>query len=73
MAYSEKYAGSKEFLVVYAELIRAAQYRGVTTYQHVAAVVGLPPQGSHMGKEVGQLLGEISHAEERAGRPMLSA
>jgi hypothetical protein len=73
MAYPEKYVGSKEYLLAYAEMIRAAQYRGVTTYQHIAAIVGLPPQGSHMGKEVGQLLGEISQAEERAGRPMLSA
>ena len=35
--------------------------------------MGLPQSGSHMGKEVGWILGEISEDEVRAGRPMLSS
>jgi hypothetical protein len=35
--------------------------------------MGLPLKGSHMGKEVGQMLGEISEDEVSQGRPMLSA
>ena len=34
--------------------------------------MGLPLSGNYMGKEVGQILGEISEDEVRAGRPMLS-
>ena len=35
--------------------------------------MGLPQSGSHMGKQVGLILGEISEDEVRAGRPMLSS
>ena len=41
----------------------AAQYRGVTTYQDVAAIMGLPQSGSHMGRELGLILGEIASDE----------
>jgi hypothetical protein len=58
---------------VLAELVRAAQYRGITTYQDIAVIMGLPMKGSHMGAEVGWVLGEISEDEVKAGRPMLSA
>jgi hypothetical protein len=56
-----------------AELVRAAQYRGITTYQDIAVIMGLPIIGSHMGLETGQILGEISEDEVNVGRPMLSA
>jgi hypothetical protein len=69
----DKYRGSREYLLVYCELIRAARYRGTTTYQAVAEIVGLPLTGSYMGKEIGQLLGEIVEDESRQGRPMLTA
>ena len=72
MPYSTKYRGKKEYLLVYAELINAARCRGSLTYPEVAEVMGLPLSGNHMGKEVGQLLGEISQEECEQGRPMLS-
>jgi len=70
---ADKYRGSKEYLLVYCELIRAARYRGTTTYQVIAEIMGLPLKGSYMGKEVGHMLGEISEDELCHGRPMLSA
>lgn len=70
---SAKYSGSKEFLLVYGELIRTAQYQGLTTYQALAEIMGLPMKGSHMGREIGRILGEIVEEEVSQGRPMLSA
>ena len=58
---------------VLAELVNAAQYRGVTTYQDIALIMGLPTTGHRMGRETGAILDEISTDEVRAGRPMLSA
>jgi hypothetical protein len=43
-------------------VVRAAQYRGVTTYQDIAAIMGLPMKGSHMGAEMGWVLGEMGEA-----------
>ena len=68
-----KYRGTKEYLLVYAELINAARCRGTVTYQEVAEIMGLPLSGSHMGAETGYMLGEISAEEVSHGRPMLSA
>ena len=68
-----KYRGTTTYFHVLAELVRAAQYRGLTTYQDIALLMGLPLSGSYMGKEVGLILGEISEDELRAGRPMLSS
>ncbi len=72
-AASGKYLGSKEYLLVYSELIIAARYRGTITYQEVADLMGLPLQGNYMGKEIGLILGEISEDEHKYNRPMLSA
>ena len=69
----DKYRGKTVYFHVMAELVRAAQYRGLTTYQDIAVIMGLPISGSHMGRETGQILGEISEDEVTAGRPMLSA
>ena len=69
----DKYRGTKRYHLVYGELIRAAQYRGLTTYQAIAQIMGLPLTGQHMGSEIGKILGEISEDELRLGRPMLSA
>ena len=33
----------------------------------------LPQSGNYMAREIGQILGEISEDEVRAGRPMLSS
>ena len=68
-----RYRGTKEYALVYAELITAAKYRGTVTYQEIAQIMGLPLRGSHMGKEIGWILGEISEDETTNGRPMLSA
>ena len=70
---TDKYRGTTTYFRVFAELVRAAQYRGLTTYQDIALLMGLPQSGSHMGREVGLILGEISEDEVRAGRPMLSS
>ena len=69
----DKYRGTEIYRYVYTELTLAARYRGTLTYQEVAAMAGLPMRGSHMGREVGLLLGEISEDEHVAGRPLLSA
>jgi hypothetical protein len=69
----DKYRGTTTYVHVVGELVRAAQYRGFTTYQDLALIMGLPVRGSHMGAETGQILGEICEDEVIAGRPMLSA
>jgi hypothetical protein len=48
---ANKYRGSTKYFRVHGELVRAAQYRGVTTYQDVARILALPITGSHMGAE----------------------
>jgi hypothetical protein len=68
-----KYRGRTEYVHVLAELVRAAQYRGITTYQDIAIIMGLAMKGSNMGAETGWILGEISEDEVNSLRPMLSA
>jgi hypothetical protein len=68
-----KYRGKTAYYHVHAELVRAAQYRGITTYQDIALIMALPISGSHMGAQTGHILGEIVEDEVSAGRPMLSA
>ena len=70
---TDKYRGKTVYYHVHGELVRAAQYRGVTTYQDLAVIMALPLVGSHMGAQTGQILGEIVEDEIKAGRPMLSA
>lgn len=69
----DKYRGTTVYFHVLAELVRAAQYRGSTTYQDIAIIMGLSATGSYMGSETGHILGEISEDEVAAGRPMLSS
>lgn len=68
-----RYRGTTVYVHVLAELVRAAQYRGLTTYQDMAVIMGLPQSGNLMGRETGEILGEIVEDELNAGRPMLSA
>lgn len=68
-----KYRGKKEFLLVYCKLIAAARFRGVVYYEDIGRILGITTTGSHMGKQTGQVLGEISEDEHLVGRPMLSA
>ena len=70
---STRYVGTRQYHLIYAELIRAARYRGTVTYQELADLVGLPLRGSYMGSELGGYLGAISEEEVKQGRPMLSA
>src|SRR5215207_8883397 len=70
---TDRYRGKTVYYHVHAELVRAAQYRGVTTYQDLAVIMALPLIGSHMGAQTGHILGEIVEDEIKAGRPMLSA
>ncbi|HNT77634.1 MAG TPA: hypothetical protein PKH77_21680 [Anaerolineae bacterium] len=70
---NDKYRGKTTYHLVYNELITAARYQGVTTYQAIAQLMGLPSQGNHMGAEIGQILSEISEDELLQHRPMLSA
>jgi hypothetical protein len=69
----DKYRGTVEYVRVLAELVRAAEHKGVTNYQNLALLMKLPIVGSHMGSETGKILGEISEDEIALGRPMLSA
>ncbi len=57
---TSKYRGQKVYHFVYHELIMAARYRGLITYQEVARLIGIPMSGNYMGKELGEILGEIS-------------
>jgi hypothetical protein len=68
-----EYEGTREYFLIYAELIQAARFRGTVTYQELAELVGLPPVGAFMGAELGAYLGAISQNEVEHGRPMLSA
>ncbi len=52
--YPEKYQGSTQYLLAYAEIISAARYRGLTTYQAIAEVAGLPKSGNLMGRGSGR-------------------
>ena len=70
---SNKYRGTTKSIHVLAELVRAAQYQGVTTYQDIAVIMGLPLTGNHMSKETGTVLGEIATDEVNAGRPIITA
>ena len=70
---SGTYRGTKEYTLIFVELITAAKYRGTITYQEIAKIIGLPLQGNLMGSRIGSLLGEISEDEVTHGRPMLSS
>jgi hypothetical protein len=70
---SKHYRGTREYALIFAELITAARYRGTVTYQELAQLVGLPLQGNFMSAELGAYLGAISEDEIKQGRPMLSA
>lgn len=70
---SKEIHGSKEYCLIYADLITAARYRGTVTYQEIAEMIGLRTFGANMGQQIGRYAGEISKEEVKYGRPMLSA
>ena len=45
---SDKYRGTTKYFHVLAELVRTAQYRGLTTYQHIALPMGLPQESEFL-------------------------
>jgi alkylated DNA nucleotide flippase Atl1 len=68
-----KYRGTVDYHRVFGKLITAAEHCGTVTYQEIAQLMGLPLVGDYMGREVGQILGEISEDEHDRQRPLLSA
>ena len=70
---TDKYRGTTKYFHVFAELVRAAQVPRTDALPGHRLLMDLPQSGSHMGKEVRRILGEISEDEVRAGRPMLSS
>ena len=73
MVVKTKYRGTPLYYQAMAELIHAAQHGGVTTYQDIPVIMGLPVEGNDMGIKTGHILGEISEDEVEARRPMLSS
>jgi hypothetical protein len=69
----DKYRGTKEYRLVRDAMIQAAHNGSTITYGDIADIMGLRPSGHQMGKEVGQMSGEISEDEHIQRRPMLSA
>jgi hypothetical protein len=69
---STVYRGTPEYFRVFSELVKAAEYRGTTTYPQIAFPMGAHLQGNQMGNATGLILGEISTDEVKAGRPMPS-
>jgi hypothetical protein len=66
--------GTKEYFLIYAELITAARYHGTVTYQHLAQLIDIELAGNRMGSLLGEILGGISKDEVKLyHRPMLSA
>jgi len=63
----EENRGKTLYFHVHAELVRAAAYRGATTYQDIALIMGLPTRGQYMGAETGHILGEIVEDEVNVG------
>jgi len=63
----------QDVLLVYSRLIDAAVHGRTVFYEEVAQILGKTQPGHHMGREVGQVLGEISEDEDKEGRPMLRA
>jgi len=70
---SARYEGTREYYRVYSLLIQAAHFRGTVQYMQVAKILHITQPGNYMGREVGQVLGEISRNEVTRGRPMLSS
>ena len=66
---SAKYRGTTLYFHVLAELVRAAQYRGVTTYQDIAVIMGLPQKEATWGAQSAKCSAKLwkmkSHQEDR--------
>jgi hypothetical protein len=58
---------------IYEELKTIARREDVTTYSAIAPLACLDMSNADHRQQIGEILGEISSAEHRAGRPLLSA
>jgi hypothetical protein len=58
-----QYRGTREFLLVYCALIRAARTRSLVYYKEVASLIGVPQAGHHMARQVGQDVGDTLRFE----------
>ncbi len=70
---NSRYRGTQAYYRVFAEVTRAAEYRGTITYQDIAQILGLSSTGNLLGREVGQIQGKITDDENGQNRPTLSA
>ena len=68
----DKYRGTQTYCLVYCRLLNAARKKEGVPYEEIGQIMGLEAHVD-MGKEIGQLLGEINEEEHNNGRPMLSA
>ncbi|MBM3460292.1 MAG: hypothetical protein FJX77_17370 [Armatimonadetes bacterium] len=70
-----RYAGSREYYLVFSELLRAARYRGLVSYRELASLMGFPGRGPEVRREhleeLLALLGEIAREEFCHDRPPL--
>jgi hypothetical protein len=67
------YRETTAYVRLLGELVRAAEYRGLTTYHDLAAIMGLTLMGELIENEISPILAEIVEEEVKAARPMLSA
>ena len=58
---------------IYQEILRVARGRDITFYADIAPLADLDMSLPNHRERIGSILGEISRAEHRSGRPMLSA
>lgn len=62
-----------ETQAIYDKIREVAKSRGVTYYSEIAPLAGLSMDSPGDRVRISQILGDISEAEHRAGRPLLSA
>jgi hypothetical protein len=67
------YAETERFLIIYYELIRAAQKQTTVYYGDISPMIGLPSEGNDVGKKMGNIVEQINRWERSQRRPMLSA
>ena len=73
MTVERTYRGSREYQLVFCQLLHAAQHQTHIFYADIADILGPMGEDDDVAYEAAKLLGEISEDEHSAGRPMLSA
>jgi alkylated DNA nucleotide flippase Atl1 len=69
----DRYRGTTTYVRVLRELVRTAEQGDTTGFGDFAVLMGVGPVGASTGREVSQVLAEISEDEVNRGRPMLGA